>query len=116
MPEHEKAWLAHRLATLGVDTAADLSLIDNADLIPDLEAETGVPEWVSIPLLDSFPRTVRHQGGTYTCTVSCGTRTVQIEPLDAMAKKLKDPPLGALPRFRGFRVTYKQGSRRFPLR
>ena len=75
------AWLSQRLATLGVETAADLALLNTADLVPDLEAETGVPGWVSEPILAGLPRLWRFQGGTYSCTVSCGSRTVLLEPV-----------------------------------
>lgn len=115
-PEDEQEWLATRLTTLGVESAADLSLIESADLLPDLEAETGVPEWVSAPFLAGFPRVWSYDGGSYGCQVSPGSRTVQLEPLDAKARKLKEPRAGDLPRFQGCRVTYLQGSRRLRLR
>jgi ATP-dependent RNA helicase HrpB len=115
VPADEQDWLASRLTTLGVETTADLALIDSADLLPDLEAETGVPAWVSEPLLKGFPRVWSNQGGKYACKVSPESRTVQLEPLDSKARKLKEPRAGDLPRFHGFRVTYLQGSRRLTL-
>ena len=116
IPDDEKAWLVGRLATLGVESAEDLELVEKSDLLPDLEAETGVPGWVSEPLLEAFPRVWNHGGGTYSCTVLPESRTVQMEPLDGKAKKLKEPPAWALPGFRGFRVKYRQGSRWLTLR
>lgn len=116
IPDDEAAWLAQRLATLGVESAADLALIETNDLLPELEAETGIPGWVADPILESFPREWRNQGGIYSCTVLPESRTVQLEPINQKARKLKEPPASALPRFHGFRVTYKQGSRRLTLR
>jgi len=116
VPTDVQEWLATRLATLGVETAADLALLDNADLVPDLERETGIPNWVSEPLLKAFPRLWNYQGGLYSCTLQPGARSVQLEPVDAKARKIKEPAPGALPRFHGLRVVYQQGSRRLTLR
>ncbi len=116
IPDDETAWLAQRLATLGVETAADLALVDTSDLLPNLEAETGIPKWVADPILEAFPRVWSHEGGTYSCTVLPESRTVQLEPLNQKARKLKEPPAWALPRLHGFRVTFKQGSRNLTLR
>jgi len=115
-PEQVDVWLAQRLAELGVETCEDLELIESSDLVPDLATETGIPDWESKPILQALPRLFHYQGGTYSCTVSARTQTVLLEPMDAKAKKAKDPPLRVLPRFHGFRVTYKQGSRRRRLR
>ena len=57
-----------------------------------------------------------HEGGHYSCTVRHASRTVELEPLDNRARKQKEPSVGALPRFQGFRVVYVQGSRRLTLR
>ena len=115
-PEHGDVWLIQRLADLGVETCEDLELIETTDLVPDLALETGIPDWESKPILEALPRLFHYQGGTYSCTVSSRTKTVLLEPVDAKAKKAKDPPLRVLPRFHGFRVSYKQGSRRQRLR
>lgn len=116
IPKDEAAWLAQRLATLGVESAADLALVETNDLLPNLESETGIPDWVAEPILKAFPRVWSHQGGTYSCTVLHESRTVQMEPLDQKARKLQAPPAWALPRLHGFRVSYKQGSRKLTLR
>ncbi|MEO6594805.1 MAG: helicase-related protein [Planctomycetota bacterium] len=115
-PTDPATWLTQRIATLGVESAADLALLDAADLLPDLEAETGVPAWIAAPLVKAFPRVWMHQGGEYSCSVRHTSRTVEMEPLDAKARKLKEPSAGALPRFEGFAVVYLQGSRRLKLR
>ena len=115
-PEDPAAWLAQRIATLGVETDRDLELLEAEDLLPDLEAETDVPRWELDPLLKDFPRIWTDRGGAYCCTVEPGLRRVTLEPLDAAAKKLKEPSASALPRFRGFQVVYQQGSRRLVLR
>ncbi len=115
-PDDEAEWLAGRLATLGVETAADLELLESVDLLPELEEMTGVPSWAAEPVLREFPRTWTYHGGVYSCTLLHGQRTVRLEPADAKARKNKEPPAGSLPRLHGFRVTYQQGSRRLTLR
>ena len=90
------------------------SMLANRSVVS--EAETGVPSWVADPIVKAFPRVWLHQGGRYSCSVRCATRTVEMEPLDAKARKLKEPSAGFLPRFEGFRVVYQQGSRRVTLR
>ena len=115
-PTDAAAWLAQRLATLGVAAADDLALLDTDDLVPDLEVETGVPAWIAAPLVRAFPRVWMHQDGRYACTVRPALRTVELEPIDGKARKQKEPAVGALPRFEGFRVVYVQGSRRLTLR
>jgi hypothetical protein len=115
-PTDAASWLTQRLATLGVESAADLALLDADDLLPDAAAATGVPAWVAEPIVKAFPRVWLHEGGQYACTVQAGSRTVEIEPIDGKARKQKEPSVGALPRFQGFRVVYVQGSRRLTLR
>lgn len=109
-------WLAQHIATLGLEANADLALIERDDLIPNLEVETGIPSWEIEQVLKDFPRVWSHGGGHYSCTVRPAIRRVHLEPLDAKARKLKEPSVGALPRFGGFGVTFQQGSRRLSLR
>ncbi len=115
-PVEVDAWLAQQLAALGVESTADLALIEADDLVPDVEAETGIPEWVSEPVLRLLPRLWKYQGGTYLCSVLPASRTVQLEPACAKARKLREPSAAALPRLHGFRVVYVQGTRRLTLR
>ena len=115
-PQDEEEWLAARLATLGVESAGDLELLESSDLLPDLEEVTGVASWAAQPVLEGLPRLWKHGGGLYSCSVLPGLKTVQLEPVDAKARKLKEPRAAALPRWHGFRVTFKQGSRRLALR
>jgi ATP-dependent helicase HrpB len=115
-PGEAEAWLAQRLGTLGVESTADLALIDAADFLPDIEAETGIPPWASEPVLRSFPRLWSYDGGTYAFAVAETPRTVQLTPADAKARKLRAPPVRALPRLQGFRVVYVQGDLRSKLR
>ncbi len=115
-PTDAAAWLTQRLATLGVEAAEDLALLDAKDIVPDLEAATGVPAWIAAPILKAFPRVWLHEGGQYACTVRPTSRTVELEPIDGKARKLKEPAAAALPRFHGFRVVFVQGSRRLTLR
>jgi len=115
-PADVALWLTQRVATLGVTSSSDLALIEASDLVPDLEFETGVPAWVAAPILKAFPRIWSYGGGEYSCTVEPTVRTVVLEPINGKARKLQAPPVGSLPRFDGFRVTYQQGSRRLTLR
>ena len=115
-PANDVDWLMQRIATLGLETSADLSLIERDDLVPNLETETGIPSWEIEQVLKDFPRVWSYQGGLYSCTVLPGSRRVHLEPLDKKARKLKEPAAGSLPRFRGFGVTFQQGSRRLSLR
>ena len=115
-PTDAATWLTQRIATLGVESAADLALLDADDLVPDLEVETGVPAWIAAPIVKAFPRVWMHEGGQYSCSVRPASRTVELEPIDGRARKQKEPSAGALPRFQGFRVVYVQGSRRLTLR
>ncbi|MGK0302623.1 MAG: ATP-dependent helicase HrpB [Planctomycetota bacterium] len=109
-------WLTQRIATLGVEISADLQLIERDDLVPNLETETGIPSWEFEQVLKHFPRVWTHQGGRYSCAVRPESRRVHLEPLDAKARKIKEPVAASLPRFHGFGVTFQQGSRRLSLR
>ena len=115
-PTPPATWLAARLATLGVERAADLELLEVDDLVPDLADQTGVPSWVFQPLLDDFPRIWTHQGSTYTCTVQPASQRVLLEPADTRARNAGEPPARVVPRFRGFRVDFKQASRHVRIR
>jgi ATP-dependent helicase HrpB len=115
-PANDADWLTQRIATLGLNTCADISLIARDDLVPNLETMTGIPSWEIEQVLKHFPRVWNHQGGRYSCTVLPGSRRVHLEPLDAKARKLKEPAASSLPRFHGFGVTFQQGSRRLTLR
>ena len=115
-PAEDLAWLTQRIATLGVETCADLALIERDDLVPQLDKETGIPSWELEQLLKHFPRVWSHQGGLYSCTVLPASRRVHLEPLDSKARKLKEPTAASLPRFHGFAVTFQQCSRHLTLR
>lgn len=109
-------WLAARIALLGVERASDLALLEADDLTPELAAVTGIPDWVTSPIVDDFPRLWTYQGATYTCDVSPSSGKVTLEPCDATARKAGEPPARVLPRFRNFKVVFRQASRVLRLR
>lgn len=115
-PRDPVEWLTKRLATLGVHSAADLSLLENDDLVADLDQETGIPSWVYAPLVEDFPRVWSYQGSNYTCSVNPAARKVTLEPDNKSARNRGEPPSSVVPRFRGFKVDFRQDSRRVRLR
>ena len=115
VPEVE-ADLAKRLQELGVHTQDDLALVEGEDLLPDLEALSGLHRMELDALLQDFPRQWSHLGAVYDCTVNPKARRVTIRPANKSTKKVKEPQAKHLPRFQGFRVVYKQASRSLVLR
>lgn len=109
-------YLIEALADLGVQSQADLQLVEHEDLLPDLEAMAGVFPQELDELRNDFPRIWIYQGARYLCTPSPRARKVVMEPANKATKKLKEPPAKHLPRFRGYRVIYKQASRSLTLR
>lgn len=115
-PEEPVAWLAARFAALGLERCDDFPLLENDDLIPNLERETGIPDWVHRPLIEAFPRLWTHQGATYSCEVSPSARKVVLQPHNSAARSAGEPPRNVLPRFRDFSVLFRQASRVLKLR
>lgn len=115
-PDAPEPWLVERFDALGLQTAEELQLLENADIVPDLADVTGLPAWLYQPIVDDFPRTWTHQGSTYSCSVDAGAEKVVLEPANGKAKKVGEPPAKLLPRFRDFKVVYRQASRMLRLR
>jgi ATP-dependent helicase HrpB len=114
-PADEQAWLVSRLESLGLESCDELELISADDLMPELSASgLGVDELAA--LLTDFPRVWVYLGGAFRCEVQPRSRKVWIEPIDATAKKAKEPPREVLPRFRTFGIMYRQASRVVRLR
>lgn len=110
------AHLAERLHTLGLRHAEELALIEPDDLLPDLEGMSGLMAFELDALLDELPRTFEHLGVPYTCEITLRSRHVVIRPATKAARRAQEPPVQVLPRFRGFRISYEQDSRRLTLR
>lgn len=115
VPEPQEE-LIQRLKELGVQTSEDLQLLEDEDLYPDLTDMSGVMQMELDDLLRDFPRIWVYQGSKYLCEPNPRAKKVVMQPADKATKKLKEPPAKHLPRFRGFRVIYKQASRSLTLR
>ncbi|OIP30315.1 MAG: hypothetical protein AUK47_25435 [Deltaproteobacteria bacterium CG2_30_63_29] len=109
-------FLQQRLEQLGLESCADLSLLNAGDFLVDLEAELGAPAWELEKLATDFPREWSHQGRNYGCTVRPLQRKVILEPLNGEAKRAPEPAAQFVPRFRGFSVEYVKASRRVMIR
>ena len=109
-------WLTQRFANLGLQTNEDFALLENEDLVPKLDRETGIPVWAYQPLVDAFPRMWTYQGAVYRCEVVPSSRKVVLSPHNAAARKAKEPPRTVLPRFHDFSVLFRQASRILKLR
>ena len=109
-------WLRDRFEALGVVESSDLQLVEAEDLLPDLEADTGLSAWELDSLQQAFPATWTHDGATYRCEVLVKRALVRLVLAKKATKRVKDPPRGALPKFRGFAVELRDGSRVVRLR
>jgi ATP-dependent helicase HrpB len=127
-PEHDRTWtkdepppepanyLADRLFELGLRREDDLMLIEAADLRPALADELGALQYDIDAMRDDFPRVWEHQKRRYECTVHPASKKVILAPADKKTARSDDPNARLLPRFRSFRVIYKNDSRTVPIR
>lgn len=111
-PDDAAAWIAKRLAELGVERSEDLTLVGPADLIPDLTAmaidrqlDPREPE----RLATDFCRTWSHAGCHCDCEVDLHARRVTLHARSGSTGK--PPSVKILPRFRGFCVEFRKASR-----
>lgn len=114
-PGDEAVWLGARLRSLGVEEGADLSLLEPADVRPDLVALGFAPDRVDA-LRAELPRIWEHHGARYRCTVSPRAGEVTLEPDNATAMRGRDPDAFHLPRLHRFSVFYRRASRVVRLR
>jgi len=115
-PDDVAAFLCARLGALGVETVADLDLLEAEDVLPsvtEMAVEAGMDPRLATSLPQDFPRTVEIPGGRYACAVDVSTRTVELTPIEGTKK---EPSASLLPRFRGFSVVFVKASRRLKLR
>ena len=115
-PPPPAEYLTKRLAALGVKTDADLMLVETEDLRPNVAKEVGAYAYDVETLAEEFPRLWEHQGRSYTCRVIPKRQKVILEPADKKTARADDPKARYLPRFRGFRVVFKNTSRTVPIR
>lgn len=118
-PPDATAYLADTLERHGLERAADLALLDDEDLLPDLArlaVDAGLTPRELTALERDFPPTFAFEGRRYLCLVDLGRRLVTLEPDNREARAKNEPPVRVLPRFRGFRVAYRKASRVVNLR
>ena len=114
--EDAEAFVRARLAQLGVEESEDLALVDANDLHVDLSELFGMRPDELAELREEFPRHWLFQGAVYVCEVDPVARLVVLSPVNGAAKKQKEPPAWALPRFQRFSVKSRVGSRVLTLR
>lgn len=110
------AYLADRFEALGLRSNEEMALLEGEDLIPDIAQESGIMDFELDVLRQDFPRIWEHLGSRYHCNINVAARKVTLEPANHHARKGKEPSRDVLPRFQGFRVSYRQASRVFTLR
>lgn len=113
-------WLRARLESVGLELNEDLALLEADDLRMPLDAwSTALVADPSIlhSIREDFPLEFVDRGGRYRLVeVDAARRRAVLEPHDARAKKLGEPPAKLLPRYRGFGCWFVQASRRVKLR
>lgn len=114
--DDEEAWLAGRLATLGVEVGADLALLGADDVRPDLTGVFAADPDRLAALRVELPRIWEHHGARYLCTVRPRNGEVILVPGNRQATKAPDPDGFHLPRFNRFAVFYKRASRQVRIR
>ncbi len=115
-PTDVAAFMKQRFVALGVESAADLALLERGDLVPDLAAmavTAGMDPRDAVSVPQQFPRRIEVPGGRYACAVNVATRCVELTPVQGTKK---EPSAGVLPRFAGFSVVFVKASRRLKLR
>ncbi|WP_146618411.1 helicase-related protein [Lujinxingia litoralis] len=115
-PAPPQDYLRERLRQLGVEREGDLLLVEPGDLRPELEDELQIHRFDLEPLREEFPRVWEYLGFRYHCRVSALAQRVTMTPMDKKSARAADPKASVLPRFRGFRVRYKNASRVLDLR
>ncbi|MFT4702588.1 MAG: ATP-dependent helicase HrpB, partial [Bradymonadia bacterium] len=115
-PAEPGVWLRERLEELGVQDPEDTTLIGADDLLPDVEADTGMAAWDLERLLGEMPRTWEYLGAQYSCDVNPVAARVTLRPANKAARGAKEPPRSVLPSYRGFRIFYEKASRVVQLR
>ncbi len=98
-------WLEHRLASLGIETFADLDLVEPEDLI-----FPGIPEWERLRFDERFPRRLDLPELTLTVYYDGARRRVTVERVGG---RRKDPPKRMeLPAaWHGWTIRFKDRSR-----
>lgn len=116
IPDSPEAFVRQQLDALGVEQAADLSVLQADDLRPPLSHWTGLAQWELQRLRDTFPRYWTHQGAHYRCELNPARRRVILVPLDKTARRRQEPVAKTVPRFGGFAVYFDKGGSRVKIR
>jgi ATP-dependent helicase HrpB len=112
-------FLSERLSTAGLTELSELSLLDEDDLRPDIDARAlarGMSARDLQSLRDDFPRRLVVEGNTYACHVELSARQVTLDAQRVKGRGGGEPKANMLPRFRGFGVLYRKASRQLRLR
>ena len=115
-PPPPQDYIADRLQKLGVESDTDLMLVEPEDLRPDLVDELQTYRFEVESMAEDFPRIWSHQGCRYRCDVSPTAQKVVLTPLDKTTRRSGEPDARYVPRFRGFKVIYRNDSRVVPVR
>lgn len=115
-PGESVDYMEERLWNLGIRRAEDLLLVEVDDLRPDLPALLGAYRFDIDSMKEEFPSIWEHLGSRYFCEVRPLAREVILTPCDKKTSRREDPKDRFLPRFRGFKVTYLNASRRIVIR
>jgi ATP-dependent helicase HrpB len=99
-----RAWLAGRLAALGVESGADIELVEPDDLRFE-----GVPAWERERFDRTYPREVRLSGLRMRIHYDVRRRTVTAEKIEGSRKT--DPKRWELPAWQGWHVQFQRASR-----
>ena len=91
------AWTHRRLATLGVESGADLPLLDGADLLPP-----ALPDWVCEEIEGRYPSSLELAGAVYEIVYDLERRQAVLRQVRGQAHQL--PPAFALPRLPGLAI------------
>jgi ATP-dependent helicase HrpB len=99
-----RAWLAGRLAALGVESDADIELVEPDDLRFE-----GVPAWERERFDRTYPREVQLSGLRMRIHYDVRRRTVTAEKIEGSRKT--DPKRWELPAWQGWHVQFQRASR-----
>jgi ATP-dependent helicase HrpB len=92
-----ETWVTARVASLGIDSGADVQLLSRDDLLPDL-----LPDHRMEALTREFPRELKMGNLRFRVEPEPRTRRVTLHNLGPRIKAL--PPMTWLPRFQGWKV------------
>ena len=102
-------WLAAKLEELGVESADDMELIEPWDI-----AFEGIPSWERAEFDERFPRTLRLENLWVAVHYDSRRKRLILEYRKGVRRT--DPMRKELPRWPGWKVFYRKGSREVEVR